>query len=84
MIYITKFHGDSLRHSNDVKVITTTIWWLQCWHFLLEGFMKNAVEVASGGIIYITSAMKIGTGLQATIMFSFKNMRGCNVGIIDL
>jgi hypothetical protein len=31
--------------------------------------------------IYISSFMKIGTGVQAIVMFCLRNMRGCNVGI---
>jgi hypothetical protein len=37
--------------------------------------MKYAIEIASCGMIYVPSFMKIGTGL--------KNLRGCNVGITD-
>jgi hypothetical protein len=27
--------------------------------------------------------MQIGTGIQAIIMFSLGNLRGCNIGITD-
>jgi hypothetical protein len=39
--------------------------------------------MASGGMIYIASFMKIGTGLQAILTFCFSNLNGCNVGITD-
>jgi hypothetical protein len=40
------------------------------------------VEMASCGIIYLPRFMKIGTGIQATLRFSLRNLR-CNVGITD-
>jgi hypothetical protein len=43
-----------------------------------------AVEMASCGIIYIPSFMKNGAGVQASLRFSFGNLRGCNVGITDM
>jgi hypothetical protein len=46
-------------------------------------FMENAVEVASYGIIYIPSLMKIGIGVQAILRFCLRNLRACNVGITD-
>jgi uncharacterized protein YraI len=39
--------------------------------------------MGSGGIIYIPSFMKIGTGVQALLRFCLRNFRGCNVGITD-
>jgi hypothetical protein len=45
--------------------------------------MKYAVEMASCGIIYIPSYMKIDTGVQATVKFCLRNFRDCNVGITD-
>jgi hypothetical protein len=45
--------------------------------------MKYAVEVASCGMIYIPSFMKIGTGVQVILRFCLRNLRGCNVGITD-
>jgi hypothetical protein len=41
------------------------------------------VEMISRGTIYILSLMKIDAGVQATLWFSFRNLRGCNVGITD-
>jgi hypothetical protein len=45
--------------------------------------MKYAVEVASCGLIYIPSFMKIGADIQARLRFCLRNLRGCNVGISD-
>jgi hypothetical protein len=39
--------------------------------------------MASCGMIYETSFMKIDAGVQAIIRFCFRNLRGCNVGITD-
>jgi hypothetical protein len=47
------------------------------------GFMKYALEMASGGIIYMPSFMKICTSVQAILMFCLRNMSGCNAGIND-
>jgi hypothetical protein len=43
--------------------------------------VKYAFEMASCGMIYIPSFMKIGTGVQAILMFCFSNLNACNVGI---
>jgi hypothetical protein len=45
--------------------------------------MKCVVEMASYGMIYIASFMKIGTSVQAILRFSLSNFKGCNVGITD-
>jgi hypothetical protein len=45
--------------------------------------MKCAVEIASCGMIYIPSFMKIGKGIQAILRFCLRNLIGCNVGITD-
>jgi hypothetical protein len=42
-----------------------------------------AVEVASCGVIYSQRFMKIGTGVQTTLRFCLRNLRGCDVGITD-
>jgi hypothetical protein len=46
-----------------------------------ERIYEYAVEMASCGMIYILSFMKIGTGVQAVLRFSLRNLRGCNVVI---
>jgi hypothetical protein len=43
--------------------------------------MKCAVEIASGGMIYIPSFMKVGTGIQVILRFCLNNLICCNVGI---
>jgi hypothetical protein len=43
--------------------------------------MMYAVEMGSGGMIYLPSFMKIGTGIQAILWFCLSNLKGCNVGI---
>jgi hypothetical protein len=51
---------------------------------MLVLLIKWIYEVwASFGMIYISSFMKIGTGIQAILMFCFRNLRGCDVGITD-
>jgi hypothetical protein len=41
--------------------------------------MMYATEIASGG----TSFIKFVTGFQVIFRFYLRNVRGCNVGIID-
>jgi uncharacterized protein YraI len=45
--------------------------------------MKYAVEMGSGGMMYIPSFMMIGTGVRAIVKLCLRNMRGCNSGITD-
>jgi hypothetical protein len=45
--------------------------------------MELAIEMASGGMIYIPHFMNIGRGVQAILRFYFNNARGCSVGISD-
>jgi hypothetical protein len=42
--------------------------------------MEYAIEMASGSMMYVP---KICTGVQATLRFRLKKLRGCNVGITD-
>jgi hypothetical protein len=44
--------------------------------------MKYAVEMASCGMAYLPSSMKIDTVVQEILRFCFRNLRGCKVGII--
>jgi hypothetical protein len=39
--------------------------------------------MASSGTINVPSFMQIGAGVQATLRFFPRNLRGCNVGIAD-
>jgi hypothetical protein len=48
-----------------------------------KGFTKYAVEMASCGIIYLPSFMKIGIGVQAILRIVLRILRGCDVGITD-
>jgi hypothetical protein len=45
--------------------------------------MTYAIEMASCGMIYTPSFMKIGTGVQAILRFCLSNLRGCEVGITE-
>jgi hypothetical protein len=45
--------------------------------------MMYAVEMISGGMIWIPSFIMIGTGVQAILRFDIRNFRGCNVGVTD-
>jgi hypothetical protein len=42
-----------------------------------------AVEMASCGIIFLPSFMKIGTGVESILRFCLNSLNGCNVGITD-
>jgi hypothetical protein len=50
----TKFHTDRFRHSSNITVITLHKKYqrLQCWYYWWEA-LKYAVEMSSGGMIYI-------------------------------
>jgi hypothetical protein len=39
--------------------------------------------MASGGMIYVPSLMKIGIGVQAILRVCLRNLRGCNASITD-
>jgi hypothetical protein len=45
--------------------------------------MLYPAEMASCGMIYLRSFMKIGTGVQEILRFCLRSLRGCNVDIID-
>jgi hypothetical protein len=45
--------------------------------------MEHAVVIASFGMVYIPSFIKISIGVQVILRFCFRNSRGCNVGITD-
>jgi hypothetical protein len=48
---------------------------------LIKGIYGVAVEMASCGMIYVPSFMKIGTGVQVILRCCLRNFRGCNVDI---
>jgi hypothetical protein len=41
------------------------------------------LEMASCGMIYIPSLMKIGTNIHVILKFCLSNLKRCNVGITD-
>jgi uncharacterized protein YraI len=43
---------------------------------------RDAILMASCGMIYKPSFMKIGIGVQAILRFCFRNLKCCNFGII--
>jgi hypothetical protein len=45
--------------------------------------LKYVVEIASCGMMHMSSFMKIGTGLQAILRFYLSSLKGCDVGITD-
>jgi hypothetical protein len=45
--------------------------------------MMYASDVASCGMIYLPSFMKIGTGVHAILRFCLSNVNSCNVGGTD-
>jgi uncharacterized protein YraI len=47
---------------------------------LLNGFMKCAVDMGSGGMIYLPSFTKIGKGVQTVLRFCLSNLKGCIIG----
>jgi hypothetical protein len=43
--------------------------------------MMYAVEMASCAVMYLSSFMKIATGVQAILKLCLRNLKGLNVGI---
>jgi hypothetical protein len=78
----TKFDDDRFRHLSTITVITATIWEAVILVLLIEATMEYAVEMASWGMIYIPSFMKIGAGVKELLRRCLRNLRGCHVGII--
>jgi hypothetical protein len=50
---------------------------------LIDGIYEYAAVIDSRGMIYISSCMKTGAGIQALLRFSFSNLRSCNDGITE-
>jgi hypothetical protein len=88
MIYIPYFI-DWFRHSKDTQTHQAILRFsqkfgrLQCRYYWWKEFMIYAVEMASCGMIYLPSFMKIGTGVQAILKFWIRKLKICNVGITD-
>jgi hypothetical protein len=79
----TMFHDDRFRHLSNITDFTATIWEAQYWYYWSKRIMKHAAEMASCGMIYIVSLMKIGTVDQAILRFCLIHLIGWNTGIID-
>jgi coenzyme F420-reducing hydrogenase gamma subunit len=48
------------------------------------GFMKYAIEMASGGMMYIPCFMMTSsTGIRAILRIWLSNLNGCNISITD-
>jgi hypothetical protein len=45
--------------------------------------MKCAVDMGSGGTIYMQSFIKIGKGVQGILRFCLSNFKDSNTGIAD-
>jgi hypothetical protein len=45
--------------------------------------MKNTIEMASYGIIYVPNVMKIGSGIHAILRSSLRYLSCYNFGITD-
>jgi hypothetical protein len=45
--------------------------------------MKCTVEMVSGGMIYVSSFMEIGTHVEEILMFCLTDVKSCNVGTTD-
>jgi hypothetical protein len=45
--------------------------------------MKSPVKRGPGDVIYISSFMRIGKGVEGILRFYLSNLKGCNVGITE-
>jgi hypothetical protein len=48
---------------------------------LIDGVMKQAVKMGSGGMTYIHRFMRIGSDSREILGFCLTNLKRCNVGI---
>jgi hypothetical protein len=44
--------------------------------------MKHLIEIISRGMMYVPSFVKID-GVQTILMIRLRNLKGCNVGVIN-
>jgi hypothetical protein len=80
----TMTHDVRFRHSSNIKDITSTVWEVTVLVLLMRGnYNVHQWDGLRWHDMYIPSFIKIGTGIQAILRFSLKNLRGCNVGITD-
>jgi hypothetical protein len=82
MIHV-KFHDDWFPHSSNIKLITSIIQEDSVLVLMTEGIYEVRLEIASCGIICISSFMKTGIDIQAIFRFCLSNLRGCNIGVTD-
>jgi hypothetical protein len=45
--------------------------------------MRYTIEMASGGMIYIPSVVKIGKGVEGILRFCLRSFKSCNIGITE-
>jgi hypothetical protein len=43
--------------------------------------MMYGIEMASCGMIFLLSLMKVGKGVEVILTFCLRNLNGCNVGV---
>jgi hypothetical protein len=77
----TKFHKDWYRHSRNTDAFSLKCERLWCWYYLWEGYKMYTIQMPSCGMIFLPSFMKIGTGIQAILMFCLSNLCGPNDGV---
>jgi hypothetical protein len=74
-----EFHDDLFRHSSNIKVIVSTSYEAAMLVFWCEVFMNYAVEMTSGGMVYIPSSMKISIGIGVLVTGDTQTVRWfCN------
>jgi hypothetical protein len=72
----THFHDDRFGYLSNITVITATIFEAVNLVILIKRFMEYVVELNSCG-------MKVRIAILAILRFRLRNLRDCNVGIID-
>jgi hypothetical protein len=60
----TKFHEDWYRRSSNIKVLPQKSERLWCRYYRWEGFVKYAVGMRLGVMMYIPSSVTTGSGIQ--------------------
>jgi hypothetical protein len=84
--YTYQFSWRSIMHLSNVMAITAKIWEPVMLVINIEGIYE--VCRWDGFILHdirikLSSFMKMGTGVQAILRFSLRNIKGCNSGITD-
>jgi hypothetical protein len=80
-----KFHDDRFRHSSNIKGIISTACEAVVLVLLMGGISYVALEMGSGGIIYITKFHEYWYMMCSSSVsrICLRNLKGCNVGITD-